>query len=158
GHVVYDAGVRLKGSEHGRPDPNRRGLSVEFPPYDLFRGVHGTIGIDRSGGWRFGRTFGQDETLVYQFFNRAGGHPSMYNDLIFVDAPTLTNSTAILQMARYNDVFLDSQYDNGSEGTHYEYELIYTMLPSAGVESVKAAQEGPSVFGIPVGRNMGDDK
>ncbi len=158
GRVYYDTGVRLKGSEHGRPDTNRRGYSVEFPPDDLFRGVHRSIGIDRSGGWRFGRTFGQDEILIYQFFNRAGGFPSMYNDLIFVDGPTLAASTAILQLARYTDTFLESQFENGAEGTRYEYELIYTMVPSGGVEGLKAAQEGPSVFGIPVGRDMGDDK
>ena len=157
GRVYYDTGIRLKGSEHGRPDTNRRGYSVEFPPHGLFRGVHRTIGIDRSGGWRFGRTFGQDEILIYQFFNRAGGFPSMFNDLIFVDGPTLSPSTAILQMARYTDTFLDSQYENGSEGTRYEYELIYTMVES-GREARKAAQEGPSVFGIPVGRDMGEDK
>ena len=156
--VFYDVGVRLKGSEHGRADLNRRGLSIHFQPDHLFRGVHETVGIDRSGGWRFGRTFGQDEILIYQFFNHAGQIPSMYNDLVFVDGPTVRPGTAILQLARYNDVFLDSQFTNGSEGTTYEYELIYAMQESSGRESLKFAQEGPSVVGIPVGTDLGDEK
>ena len=156
--VVYDVGVRLKGSEHGRPDPNRRGFSLRFHPDQLFRGVHETISIDRSGGWRFGRTFGQDEILIYHFFNRAGQIPGMYSDLIYVDGPTVRSGTAILQMARYNDVFLDSQFDDGSAGTAYEYELIYAMQESAGRESLKAAQEGPSVVGISPGTDLGDEK
>jgi hypothetical protein len=155
--VFYDVGIRLKGSEHGRPDPNRRGFSLEFAPDQLFRGVHSTVSIDRSGGWRFGRTFGQDEILIYHFFNRAGNVPSMYSDLIFVDGPTVPASTAILQMSRYNSVYLDSQYENGSDGTAYEYELIYAMQESSGPESLKAAQEGPSVVGIPVGTDLGDE-
>ena len=145
--VYYDVGVRLKGSEHGRPDANRRGFLIEFAPDQLFRGVHSSIGIDRSGGWRFGRTFGQDEILIYQFFNHAGNIPSMVNDLVFVDAPTVPAGTAILQLARFGDVFLDSQFDNGSAGTAYEYELIYSMLESQGTESLKYAQEGPAVAG-----------
>ncbi len=157
GTAYYDVGVRLKGSEHGRADRNRRGYSLHFRPEELFRGVHETVGVDRSGGWRFGRTFGQDEILIHQFINRAGGVPSMYNDLAYVDGPTLGASTAMLQIARYSSVYLDEQFENGSEGTRFEYELIYTMLTSGGVESEKAAQEGPSVFGIPVGRDFGDN-
>lgn len=158
GQVIYDAGVRLKGSEHGRPDPNRRGLSVAFPPDQLLRGVHDTVGIDRSGGWRFGTTFGQDEILVHQFFNRAGDIPSMFNDLVFVDSPAVTNSTAILQLARFTDTYLDSQYNNGGDGTRYEYELIYTMLASSGPESRKVASEAGGVRAVPVGDNFGDSK
>ena len=156
--VFYDVDVRLKGSEHGRPDPNRRGFAVVFHPDQLFRGVHETIGVDRSGGWRFGRTFGQDEILIYQFFNRAGQIPGMYNDLVYVDAPTVRSGTAMLQLARYNDIYLDSQFADGSDGTAYEYELVYAMQESSGRESLKAAQEGPSVVGIPVGTDLGDDK
>ena len=156
--VYYDVGVRLKGSEHGRPDVTRRSFSLRFHADDLFRGVQTTVGIDRSGGWRFGRQFGQDEILIYQFFNRAGGVPSQYNDLVFADAPTVSANTAILQLARYNDGFLDSRFENGSLGTLYEYELIYTMQARGSIEAVKTAQEGPSVFGVAVGANFSDDK
>lgn len=160
GKVYYDVGVRLKGSEHGRADVNRRGFSVAFHSDELFRGIHETIGIDRSGGWRFGRTFGQDEILIYHIFNHAGDIPSMYSDLLYVDAPTVSDGTAILQLARYNDIYLDGQYENGSDGTEYEYELVYTMVLSnpSDPESLKLAGEGPfPVHGVSI-RDMGDDK
>ncbi len=158
GHVYYDVGVRLKGSEHGRPDPNRRGFAIEFDPSDRFRGVQSSVHIDRSGGWRFGTTFGQDEILIQQFFNRAGNIPSMVNDLVYVEAPTVATGTAILQMTRFSDEYFASQFENGADGTAYEYELIYGMLESSGRESLKYAQEGPLVLGIPVGTNLGDDE
>lgn len=159
GKVYYDVGVRLKGSEHGRADLNRRGFSVAFHSDNLFRGIHETVGVDRSGGWRFGTTYGQDEILVYQIFNHAGDVPSMFNDLVYVDAPGVPDGTAILQLARYNDVYLDSQYENGADGAEFEYELIYTMTLSnpSDPESLKVAGEGPSVYGVPI-RDMGDDK
>lgn len=156
--AYYNVGVRLKGSEHGRPDPSRRGYYLKFSPEQLFRGVHESIAIDRSGGWRFGRTFGQEEILIYQFMNRAGGVPSQYNDLMFVDGPTVPAGTAMIQMARYGDIYLDSQYENGSDGMAYEYELIYAMQGSQGAESEKFAQEGPAVNGINLGTDLGDDK
>ncbi|RIK81830.1 MAG: hypothetical protein DCC68_07805 [Planctomycetota bacterium] len=157
GKAYYDVGVRLKGSEHGRPDLNRRGFFLVFPPDNLFRGVHGSVGIDRSGGWRYGRQNGQEEIVIHHFINAAGGVPGSYNDLVNVEAPGVTTGTAILQMGRFTNTFLDSQYENGSDGTRWEYELIYTMGTSAGVESPKVAAEGPSVFGTPI-RDKGEDK
>lgn len=64
GEVFYDCGVRLKGSEHGRADAGRQSYNVSFPAEQKFRGVHDSVLLDRSGGWRFGRTTGQDEILV----------------------------------------------------------------------------------------------
>lgn len=157
GVPYYDVGVRLKGSEHGRADRNRRGFGLRFRPEELFRGEHSSVGVDRSGGWRFGRTFGQDEILVHQFINRAGNVPGMYNDLAYISGPTLSSSTAMLQLARFSNDYLDEQFQNGSDGTLFEYELIYTMLTNGGVEGEKVAQEGPSVFGIPVGRDFGEN-
>ena len=159
GRAYYDVGVRLKGSEHGRPADQRRGYFLYFPPDNLFRGIHRSVGLDRSGGWRYGRQFGQEEILIHHFINRAGDVPGSYNDLVFVEAPGVATNTAILQMGRFTNLFLDSQYENGGDGTRYEYELVYTLLPSVAgdVESLKAAQEGPSVFGVAI-RDQGDDR
>jgi len=56
----------------------------------------------------------------------SGGVPAEYNDLCKVIAPDPAHTShAILQMARFNKVFLDSQFENGSDGTAYEYELVY---------------------------------
>lgn len=156
GHVYYNVDVRLKGSAFGRQAPSRRGFSVRFHADDLFRGIHKSIGIDRSGGWRFGRDFGQDEILVHQFFNRAGNIPSMINDLVFVDAPNISPNTAILQMSRFGDNFIDSQYENGSEGTVYEYEIVFPMKASGNVEGPKFGFSGGPIYGVPVGRNLND--
>jgi hypothetical protein len=156
GRAYYDVGVRLKGSEHGRPNPSRRGFTLQFPPDQLFRGVHPSVGLDRSGGWRTGAQFGQDEIVVNQFINAAGGVPASYNDLVYLEGPDVNTGTAILQMGRFTNVFLDSQYENGSDGTRWEYELIYTMTPNGGVEELKVAGEGPTVFGTSI-RDKGEN-
>lgn len=157
--VYYDLGVRLKGSEHGRPDPNRLGFFLDFRPDQLFRGVHDSVGVDRSGGWRFGTTFGQDEILIKHITSHAGGLPQMYDDLIRLITPrTEHTGPAILQLARYGDVFLDSQYRNGGNGTAFEYELLYGLgATTGGPEGLKTPQEGPSVAGVPLA-SLGDDK
>jgi len=106
--VFYDVGVRLKGSERGRNRDVRVGFIVEFDPLQLFRGVHRTVGIDRSGA---GDQFSQKEILVKHGMNHAGNMPSLYDDVIHVIAPRNAHTgSALLTMARYNDVFLDSQY------------------------------------------------
>jgi Lamin Tail Domain/Concanavalin A-like lectin/glucanases superfamily/CotH kinase protein len=156
--VFYDAGVRLKGSEHGRADFNRLGFNVEFPPGHLFRDVHQTVAIDRSGGWRFGTTFGQDEILIKHIINHAGNLPGVYDDLIRVIAPrSQFTGSAIMQMARFGGVFLDSQYKNGGDGTDFEYELFYgESQTTGGPEGLKIPQEG-GVSGVPIS-DLGDDK
>jgi len=157
GEAFYDVGVRLKGSQRGRPTAQRRSFAVRFHPDHLLRGVHETVSLDRSGGWRFGTTFGQDEILIHQFFNHAGGIPSLYNDLVFVEAPTVSAGTAILQLARYNDIYLDSQFEDGADGTAFEYELIYyPTTTSGGPEGLKRPSPD-RVAGVSI-RNMGDDK
>ena len=65
--------------------------------------------------------------------------------------------SAMLNMARYNDVFLDSQYENGSQGTAFEYELIYYPTSQVGgIEGLKRPNPD-SVVGVPL-RDRGDDK
>jgi hypothetical protein len=155
--VFYNVGVRLKGSEHGRADNNRIGFILHFDPDHLFRGVHDSVAIDRSGGWRNGTSFGQDEIVIRQIVNHAGNLPSMYDDLVRVIAPrSQYTGGAILQMARYGDVFLDSQYEDGGEGTAFEYELLYAQSQTVGgVEGLKIPQES-GVTGTPL-RDLGDD-
>ena len=120
--IFYDVGVRLKGSERGRVTVPRLGFAVSFNADQLFRGVHESVLIDRSHSTEFG----QREILINQTMTHAGGLPGEYNDLIQVIALWLEHTgSAELQLARYSDVFLDSQYLNGSEGEVFEYELIY---------------------------------
>src|SRR5690606_12517593 len=119
GSVFYDVGVRLKGSQRGRPDPSRRGFNIEFHSDQRFRGVYDSIGLDRSGGWRSGRTHGQDEILVWQIMNRAGNIPCLHNDLVYLKAPGVANGTAQLQLARYTDQYLEDQFSDGDKGAIY---------------------------------------
>ena len=63
----------------------------------------------------------------------------------------------MLNMARYNDVFLDSQYEDGSRGTAYEYELIYYPTSTTGGPEGLKRPNPDSVVGAPM-RDQGDDK
>jgi hypothetical protein len=118
--IFYDIGVRLKGSFVGRDVP-RVGFTVTFDPSRLFRGIHEEVALDRSQG-----TFiGQGEILVKHIASHAGGIPNMYDDLVHCISPRAQDtSMAQLRMAAFGDVFLDSQYQNGSDGLMYECEVL----------------------------------
>ena len=123
--AFYDAGVRLKGSNAGRGNAPYLGFNIAFDPTHLFRGVHDSVVIDRSG--RSSSTpLTQDEILIKHVGNHAGDIPLMYDDLVHVIAPQRRHSrTAALLMARYGDVFLDSQFENGSDGTVFKLDIAY---------------------------------
>jgi hypothetical protein len=157
--VFYDAGVRLKGSERGRPVAGRVGFNLRFDPEQPFRGVHEAVSIDRSGNWRLGGPFGQDEIMVKHIVNHAGGIPGMYDDLIRVIAPLNQHTgSALLLMAAFGDVFLDSQFPNGGDGTAFEFELIYypTTTANGNPEGLKRPQPD-EVIGTD-NADLGDDK
>ncbi len=120
--VTYDAGVRLKGSERGRTTTPRIGFGPRFPAENPFRGILKTVLVDRSGG----TGYGQREVFFFQAMNRAGAVPSQYDDLIKILSPrTDLHGPAHLQLARFSDLVLESQFDRGSSGDVFEYELIY---------------------------------
>ncbi len=123
--IFYNVGIRLKGSQHHRTPSNEVGFNVQFHADQLFRGVHKTVAIDRSQGVGFG----QRELLINQAMNHSNAVASKYTDLIKL-MPNLAvhTSTAELQLARFNDEFLDGQFENGSDGNLYEYELVYYPL------------------------------
>ncbi|MFT5857297.1 MAG: hypothetical protein ACI8XO_004557, partial [Verrucomicrobiales bacterium] len=122
GDIYYGCGVRLKSSQRGRANTNRVGYSVRFPSDGLYRGALDSVAIDRSES----QSPGQREMLFDLMISNSGGVISRYYDFVKVLAPnsTLTGG-GLLQMARYGDVFLDSQFKNGGDGQLYEYELIY---------------------------------
>ncbi|MEX2185886.1 MAG: lamin tail domain-containing protein, partial [Pirellulales bacterium] len=156
--IYYDVGVRLKGSERGRRQDVRISFNVQFQPDQLFRGVHDNIAIDRSGA---GDQFSQKEIIVEHIVTHAGDIPGEYSDLIHVITPRSTHTgSAMLMMARYGNVFLDSQYDNGGDGTLFEYELIYypAGTTDGNPESPKLPYPSPDgVVGVSIG-NLGNDK
>ncbi|HWB07289.1 MAG TPA: LamG-like jellyroll fold domain-containing protein [Verrucomicrobiales bacterium] len=143
--VFYDCGVRLKGSEHGRADTGRQGYAIAFPADHKFRGVHDSVHLDRSGGWRFGRTTGQDEILVKHIISHAGGVASLQDDIVRVISPQAGHTgPALLQMARYGQDYLDSIYQDGSDGQLYKMEIAYIQSATDNGQPTgnKQAQEG----------------
>jgi len=155
--IFYDVGVHLQGSQRGRPDAGRVGLTFQFPPHQRFRGVHSGISIDRSGGYT-GVGGDQDEIVLKHALQHAGGLPGMYDDLVHIIPPrTDLTGTALLIMAKYGDVFLDSQYENGSAGNEFKLELIYypTTTITGGREAAKRPQPD-EVLGVDI-TNLGND-
>ena len=153
--IFYDMGLRLKGSEHSRTTPERLGFNVRFNSQQLFRGVHHTLALDRSES----TFFGQREMLSNQTINHAGGIPTKYNDLIQMMTPLRAHTgSAELQMARYTDVFLDSQFADGGDGMLFEYELVYQLNSTINGSPEGAKVPAPdSVVGTPI-VNLGNDK
>ena len=153
--AFYDVGVRLKGSQRGRDKTVRAGFSLAFPSDNRFRGLHGIIAVDRSGA---GDQFSQKEILVKHAINRFGDIPGMYDDLIHVIAPRDAHTgSAMLLMARYDAEYLDAQYENGSDGRMYEYELIYFPTSTVGGDEGLKRPNPDSVTGVNH-RDLGDDK
>jgi hypothetical protein len=147
--VFYDVGLRLKGSEHSRTTSQRLGFNVGFNSAQLFRGVHRSFAIDRSES----TGFGQREMLVHQMLNHCGGVPTKYHDLIQVMAPRAEHTgSAELQLGRYSDVFLDGQFENGSDGMVFEYELVYQLnATDNGTPEGNKIPAPDSVVGISLG-------
>ena len=155
--VFYEVGVHLQGSQRGRLDAGRVGFTLRFPPDHLFRGVHSGISIDRSGGYT-GVGGDQDEIVLKHALQHAGGLPGMYDDLVHVIPPRADlTGTALLILAKYGDVFLDSQFDNGSAGDEFKLELIYypTTTVTGGREAIKRPQPD-EVIGVDI-THLGDD-
>ena len=153
--IFYDVGLRLKGSEHSRTTTQRLGFNLSFNSEQKFRGIHGTVAIDRSES----TGFGQREMLVHQMLNHAGGVPTKYHDLIQVMAPRSEyTGSAELQLARYSDVFLEDQFQDGGDGTVFEYELVYQLNSTdTGTPEGNKLPNPDSVVGSAI-RNLGDDK
>ncbi len=123
--VFYDVGVRLKGSQRGRPQTPRLGYGVSFHRQQPFRGSHTSVLVDRSEGVGFG----QREVLMNLVMTHAGSVSGEYNDLTQALTPLSAHTgPAELQLDRSSDLVLDSQFADGASGALFEYELIYYPL------------------------------
>ncbi|MEO7319271.1 MAG: lamin tail domain-containing protein, partial [Chthoniobacteraceae bacterium] len=160
--VHYDAAVRLKSSERGRPADIRLGFAVTFDPMHLFRGTHGTVNLDRSAYGRGtpGSGFGQSDIVTWHFMNRAGGVPSMFNDLVYLIAPrSVHNGSAQLTMAEFNDIWCDSQFPDGAALPVFKYELIYYPTTTVGNSPEGLKLPSPDdVVGVEFGQTNSADK
>jgi hypothetical protein len=153
--IFYDVGVRAKGSERGRPEVARLGYHIGFHSEQLFRGSRRSVTIDRSRGVNFG----QREVLLNLVMTHAGSVSGEYNDLIRLLSPRREfTGPAELQLDRFTNLVLASQFPDGDEGTLFKYELIYYPLTTA-----DGTPEGPklplpdNVIGTPI-TDLGDDR
>ena len=120
GKIYYDVGTRLRGSNFSRTNDANRGYWIGFDPADQYRGIHDSILVDRGS---------PQELLSHQLLQASGGVPSFYDDAInFVSPDGRDNGRAVLRLARYGDVYLDGQYENGSDGNVFDFDLLYTPL------------------------------
>ncbi len=135
--VFYDVAVRLHGSAASRARDGDDVISYDigFPPDQLFRGVQGSVGIDRSGRAPVARQ--QDEIYVMHMFQRAG-LPAHHDDLCYFIAPKLIHTgTAILQLGAYNGLFISEQF--GEDGSVFNLDATYepSITSGGGIEAPK---------------------
>jgi hypothetical protein len=151
GDIYYNAGVRLKSSQRGRDNTNRVGYNIDFPSDGLFRGVLSGVAVDRSEG----QAPGQLELLFDMMISNSGGPISRYYDFVKILAPnSVLTGGATLQTARYDDTFLDEQFENGSDGKLYEYEFIY--FPTTADANGNKLPQLDGIHGVGI-TNLGDD-
>ena len=152
--VFYDVGVRLKGSAFGRNNDSVAGLSIQFHPDHLFRGVHETVSIERAGNPK--------EIVAKHMLNRAaGGLVSFYDDVAHVITPRSQDTgVALLAMARTSRPYLDSLHSNAGDIPVYNMELLYSPQGTVGgnPESPKLNFPYTHNNGRPQFEDLGDDK
>ncbi len=152
--AYYDVGIRLKGSERGRYSDIRTSFHLEFPPDDLFRGVHPVMLIDRSGA---GDTTSnkQLEIVIKHMLLHAGNIPGIHSDICRVIAPRSIHTGPAILSPRHEDEFVETAYANGGDGSLYELELIYypTTADAAGYKN----PQPDNVLGVDIS-DLGDDK
>ena len=118
--AYYDAAVRLKSSQRGRNDAARVGFHLEFPPDDLFRGVHPVMLVDRSNV-----NSPQGEEILLRHAALRAGVPMPHAEICRVLAPQSAHTGTAIFAPRHEDEFIETAYENGGDGSLFELELIY---------------------------------
>ncbi len=125
--VFYDVQVRQIGSRYIRPNS---GMKVKLNPEHLYFGVHDSIRLDMNG---------LDEIIFKQMVNRTGGSSvSLYDDVGYMVTPQHGGRLILLGLARYEDVFLKEQFEDGGDGTKFELDdITYPTDPNPSPEGLK---------------------
>lgn len=164
--IWYDALTRLRGSPQGR-NGARRGWNIKFPADRKFRGAHETISVD--GGFAIPKGNGSDvllagagvstnELIYNQMAHRAGGIPSTYDDIAFIEAPQASDDKlAQLKLARFGKIWKESNYQDGNDGTSFKFELIYHPVTTDDGEPESLKTNFTNVKHVFI-RDMGEDK
>ncbi|MCH8046596.1 MAG: CotH kinase family protein [Planctomycetes bacterium] len=123
--AFYDVGIRQIGSRYIRPNS---GYKVRLNPDQPYFGVHDSIRLDINQ---------LREIILKQMVNRAGGSSvSIYNDIAQLVSPQHGTRNMLLNLARYEDIYLDEQFENGGDGTKFELDDI--TFPTGSGESLKS--------------------
>ena len=125
--VYYNVNLRLKASGHGRYQNNGYGFNIRFQPDQLFRGVHGSVSVERGGL--------DSQLLAKQLLNRAGGgYWSFYDDVAYIIPPTAARrGVGLLALSRHTESFWDGLFPDADEsGTLFNLELHYAPNGTTG--------------------------
>ena len=126
--VFYDVGVRQIGSRFVRPNS---GYKIQLGADQAFFGVHDSIRIDLDR---------MSEMATKLMINRASDtQSSAYDDLAYLISPRNGHSHVVqLQLARFEAVYLDEQFVDGSSGTKFELDdVVFPSNPRGGAEGPK---------------------
>lgn len=117
--IFYDCGVHLHGSMFSRNDQNSCAFNIRFPADRFFRGVHRTVQVKR-------RALAE---IIAKHVQNQSGVPGMYEDIIELFSHIPGNAgPARISLAHYNDIFLGSQWENGTDGTLFNMEGIRVAM------------------------------
>ncbi len=149
--IFYDVGTRYKGSMFTRNSRSTVGFNLRFDPEQKFRGVHETISFDQKN---------EREIQVKHLIAQGGLMGAMFDDVTIFQPPGATRGLPTLTtMAGQRNIYLDSQFENGSQGTFYKLEGIRVMQQTIDrdPESLKIYQPIGWVPALDV-RDLGDNK
>ncbi|PYL01620.1 MAG: hypothetical protein DME19_00970 [Verrucomicrobia bacterium] len=148
--VFYNAFIRLHGSMFSRTDASTTGFTVKFPADHLFRGSRGSVIVRRSG---------MVESFMKHIQNQAGGLPANYDDIVYLVSHRSDNvGPARLNLANYDDTYVDSQFENANDGTVFKLEgiRVYETTDDGTPEGHKLPQPVDFVWSYDI-TNLGDD-
>lgn len=148
--VFYDAQIRLHGSMFSRPDAATTGFTVTFPADHAFRGSRRSVVVRRSG---------MVESFLKHILNQAGGLPGNYDDIVYLVSHRADNrGPARLNLANYDDTYVESQFERAADGTVFKLEgiRVYETTTDGTPEGYKLPQPVDFVWSYDI-RNLGDD-
>jgi hypothetical protein len=149
--VFYDAQIRLHGSMFSRDDPSTTGMTIKLPANHLFRGSRESIIVRRRG---------MVETYAKHMLNAAGGLPGNYDDIVYLVSHRNDNiGNARLNLANYDDTYVDSQFEGDNNGTVFKLEGIreYQTTANGTAEGYKLSQPIGWIQSFDIA-NLGNDQ
>jgi hypothetical protein len=118
--VFYNARLRLHGSMFSRNSAGTTGFTVKFPSDHLFRGARQSVIVRRGD---------KIESYMKHILNQVGGLPANYDDYAHLVSHRSDNlGAARLNMANYDNTYIDSQFENDRNGGVFKLEGIREFL------------------------------